>query len=797
MKISKNWIMEWINFPINFEKVCKNLTKIGIEVEKYNKICMNYDNLMVGKIILKKEIFLDKKKFFIYSIKIKKNIVIKSFSLFNCKIKSKIIVSTSKNQFSQIVYSSLLKYHHYNSKFFICSPFSIGISNIKNIPVKLPSCFDLNENILKKIKIFDNIFKFNIPYNRLKELNIIGICREIYAIYNINFNYFKNNLIEKKYNKHYIKVLIEKKINNYCYLGRKLIKLNMNIKTPLWISKRLKISNIKSQNVLYDIINYVYLETGEHFHFFEFNDFNKKIFIKVLKCSKEINVFKKKIFLKKNSIVLCNKKKILVFGNNFNIEKYGYIKNYANIFLGSLFLKKNIFTNNKKIDFNNRKINYFYHSSNIDSQLFALKYITKIILMVCGGYSKKIVNFNDLKKNNKKNIFLYNKNISRIIGCSLKNDIIENILKKLNYTFLKYKNKFEVFVPSYRNDILIEEDVISDIIRFYGIDNIPYSSPCDKYNITYKNYNKNNFFKEIKFFLISKGYSEVINYSFINFNNQKLFSNISNYIDVKNPISKNMSVMRSSLFPGLLENFVYNINRQNNFIKIFELGLCYFKNKKKYLGIDQKKFLSCLIYKNSNCENFNSTNKELDFYDLKGDLEYIFEIFRLNNNIKYISKNFIGFDKKISSAIFLNKKYIGKIGKLDKNVLKNFNFNKNVDLFLFEICIENISKKEISNIEKISEYPKINRDISIIVLENVKCYNIINFFKKIFFKNLIDIYIFDIYTGKNISSNKKSISIRLVFQSLEKTLKEINIDNFIKEKLKIVKEKFNATIREK
>ncbi|WP_343154868.1 phenylalanine--tRNA ligase subunit beta [Buchnera aphidicola (Pseudoregma panicola)] len=797
MKISRNWIMEWINFPINFNKICKNLTKIGIEIEKYNEICMSYNNLMVGKIILKKKISLDKNNFFMYFIKIKNNIVVKSFSLFNCEIKKKFVVSTSKNVFSQIVYSSLLKYHHYSSEFLICSPFSIGISNIKNVPIKLPSYFNLNENISKKMKIFDYVIKFNIPYNRLKELNLIGICREIYAINNVNFNCLKNSLTKKKCNKDYIEVLIEKKINNYCYLGRQLIKLNINIDTPLWILKRLKISNIESTNLINDIINYVYLETGEYFHFFEFNDLNKKIFIKVLKHSTEINVFKKKFFLKKNSIVLCNKKKILIFGNSINTEKYNNNKNNINIFFGSLFLGKEFFLNIKKDNFKNKKIDHFCNSNNVDSQIFALKYITKIILMICGGISEKIVSFRNFKKNDRKYIFLYYRNINKITGCILENEVIENILKKLNYKFFKCKDMWKVFVPNYRNDILIEEDIISDIIRFYGIDNIPYLIPNNKYNIVYKSYNKNNFIKEIKYFLISKGYNEVINYSFINLNIHKIFSNKSNCINIKNPISKNMSIMRSSLFPGLLENFIYNINRQNNFIKIFEFGFCYFKDKKKYLGISQKMFLSCLIYKNSNYELFNSINKELDFYDLKGDLEYIFEIFRLNDNIKYISKNFIGFENEISAAIFLDKKCIGKIGKLDKNVLKMFNFSKNVDLFLFEICIENINNKEISNIDKISEYPKINRDISIIVLDNIKSYDIISFCKKIFFKNLIDIYIFDVYTGKNVSINKKSISIRLIFQSLKKTLKEVNIDNFIEKKLKILKKKFNAIIRKK
>ncbi|BGI51335.1 MAG: phenylalanine--tRNA ligase subunit beta [Buchnera aphidicola (Ceratovacuna japonica)] len=796
MKISKNWIMEWINFPINFKKICNHFNKIGIEVKNYNKTCISYKNLLFGKIILKKKILLDKKFFFLYFIKIKNNFIIKIFSLFSCNVKKKVIVSISKNIFSQIVYSSLLKYHYYESKYFICSPFSIGISNVEDIPVKLSKSFNLNKKNLKKIEVYDNIVKLNVPYNRIEEFNIIGICREIYAINNMKFKYFKNKL-EKKNSKFYIKISVVKKINNYRYLGRKFSRLNFNVKTPYWISKRLSLFNIKSKNIIYDIINYVYIETGEHFHFFLLNDLNKKIFIKILHKSKKINIFKKKFFLKKNSIVLSNKKKILIFGKNFYNYNYNFNNKNVSIFLGSLFLKENIFKNYKKNNVNKKKIDYFYYSKNVNSQLFALKYITKIILMICSGSCKEIVSLSDIKKIKRKNIFLYKSNITRLTGISLNNYIIENLLTKLGYKFFKYKDAWKVFIPYHRNDILIEEDIISDIIRFYGIYKISSSSPSDKYNITNKDFENNNFFNEIKYFLISKGYNEVLNYSFTSFSYQKLFTEISDYIKIKNPISNSMSIMRSSLFPGLLENFIYNINRQNDLIKIFELGLCYFRNKKKYLGFNQKMFLSCLIYGNYNNIHFDKKNKLLDFYALKGDLEYIFEILRLNCNIKFIKKKFSYFSKEISSAIFLDKKCIGKIGKLNNNILKKINFDKNVNVFLFEICIDNISKKEILYVDKISEYPKVKRDISIIVLDNIKCYDIIKFCKKIFYKNLIDIYIFDIYYGENISNKKKSISIRLIFQSFNKTLKEIYIDTFIKKNIILLKKKFNAIIKEK
>ncbi|WP_343191897.1 phenylalanine--tRNA ligase subunit beta [Buchnera aphidicola] len=798
MKISKNWIMEWTNFKLGFKKICNSLIKLGIEIDILKKvpICLS-KYIFIGKIILKKKIFLDNDFFFLYSILIRENKILKIFSKYSCNIGEKFIVSISKNIFSEQIFFYIKKYHHKKSKCFFCAPFSIGISNIIEKPLKLSNSSNINASIKNYIKIYDNIIKLNIPHNRLNELNIIGISREICAFNKIEFCNLYKNYIKKKYKKNKIEVFLEKDIKNYCYLGRCFNNLNVNVKTPFWIINKLNMNGIKSKDIISNIINYVFIETGETFHFFNKNSYNNKIFVKILKNSSKIYLFNKNFFLKKNNIVICNEKKILIFGNNFQTKYVNFSSDTKNIFLGSLFLKNNRFNNYNKNNVNSNKINYFSYSNNFNMQLFSLNYITKIILRICGGSVNNILKIKDFDKYMQKKIILNKKKIKKIIGYYIDDHIIEEKLKILGYKFFKKDNMWKVLVPYWRDDIFIEEDIISDIIRIYDVNKIFVCPPSEKFNITCENFYKNNFFKEIKNFLICKGYNEVINYSFIDENNQKNFSNNEKYIKIKNPISKNMSVMRTSLLPGLFKNFIYNNNRQNSCIKIFELGKCYFKNENNILGVNEKTFLSGLSYGSFDNIFFDTKEKKIDFYDLKGDVEHILEISRSISNVKFFNKSFSGFDNIISSSIYLDKKYIGKIGKLDQKILKKNNYKKNYDIFLFELCLENFYKKEILYVKKISEYPSIKRDISIIVLNNVKCFDIISFCKKIFSKNLIDIYIFDFYFGVNIPFGKKSISIRLIFQSLKKTLKDVSIDKIIFKNMVLLEKKFNAVIKRK
>ncbi|WP_343188300.1 phenylalanine--tRNA ligase subunit beta [Buchnera aphidicola (Ceratoglyphina bambusae)] len=795
MKISKSWIVEWLDSSINVKDIYKSLNKSGIEVENFKKVFINNYNLCYGKILSRKKIVLRDIFFFKYNVKIKKNKFLKILSKFKCNVNKIFVLSICKNSFPQRIFDSLQKYHHSSSEGFLCSPFSIGVSTKKKQPVELSEYNSMNKIINKNFYICDYIIKLNIPYNRIEELSVLGISREIYSINNILFPNLINNNKNISYVSNFFNVYVEENINNYSYVGRIFNKINFFADTPEWMLHRLKINGFKNKNVLKNIINYVFLELGESFHIFNIDSGNKKIFIKILKNFQKICVNKKIFFLKKNVLVICNKKKILVFGNNYNTENFYNKKKHNRIFLGSLFLKDSVFKNYKKNSFNEYNINYFKYSTNLKIQLFALNYITKLILRICGGDAEDIFNIKNVSEVKKKKIVLFKNKIKKIIGIKIPNIIIEKILYTLGYKF--YKNKFgwNIVVPYWRKDILIEEDVISDILRIYGIDRISNISPLEKCQIHKNDFLNYNILKKIKYFLKNIGYNEVINYSFIDIYYKNIFCSDLNDIIIKNPISKNMSVMRSSLWPCLLNNFIYNKNRQQDHIRLFESGYCFIKDKKKYLGINQKFLLSGILYGKLNKLDWSTKERDLDFYDLKGDIESILKFFRLDNNVTFIKEKINGLKENFSFYIFLNKKCIGKFGKLSSSALKKNNFKKKFNIFLFEIYFDDINKKQIFKINKISSYPKIIRDISIIVSENIKYIKVTEFFKKIFKKYLIEFKIFDLYTGSKIPKGKKSISIRLVLQSLNKTLKESYIDNIIENNMKILKLKFNAIIK--
>ncbi len=747
MKFHIKWIKKYIKNNLNIKNIINLLNNNGFEIN-----CINlYKNkkYIIKKIISYKKYSL---KWSYIKIKYKKKIH-KIYTIYiKENIKNKYILINKKDIKNNFFF--IKKKQYYKDYIFI-------LYKKNNI---------LNKNIKYLNKI--NLLEINIPYNKTNCNNIYSICKEISIIIKKKIKINLNKIKKIKKNKIIINnKYINKNIINYKYIIIKNIK-NINKKININNENKLNLLNIKINNNIKDIINYILIESGQKIVYLDldkiikFNKINNKNIIKI----------KEKFLIKKNI------KKYYIKKNTKNLILISPLYNYK------YFIKKNFY--NKKID--------KYISNNYKNiQNIFLQKTSEIIKKIYKGNLNKINIIYNLKNNNKKKknkiLFIKYNYIKKKIGFNIKKKKIINILKLMEYKLIKKKKKYiSIKIPKWKNNINIVENIISEILKIYGYNKIPIKNfktniiVSNKKNISKKIYNIKNIITNI-------GYKEIINFPFTNKIKENIFfKKKKNNIKIYNPLLKNMKLLRYSLIPNMIDTLTFNIKKQQQeSISFFEIGTCF--KKKKNNKIKEIKKLSLLRYGYKNKNKWYIENNFFDFYDIKGDLIYLF---KKKNKEKYLnikkSNNKI-LDKYQNTDIYFKNKKIGYMGMLNKKI--QYKYSLKYSIFLFEIKIKNILFKKNIKINKISKYQNNKRDITLIIDEKISINNLIKTCFLINKKIIKKINIIKIYKNNELKKNKKkNITLRLNIQNNKKTLKSNEINNIIYKCKKILKKKFNALI---
>ncbi|VFP83563.1 phenylalanine--tRNA ligase subunit beta [Buchnera aphidicola] len=796
MKFGEEWLRQWINPPISSKQLCEQLTNFGCEAECIKENNLYVQNTVIGEIIFKKP-FNIIKKLFIYTVRIYNNqkifilFIDKEYLIKGTKVPI-ILTNNILEKKTHVLTENFFK--NSDNKFGSYHLLGIDKNNHEIIVLEYNAIVGLNFNNHRHINRY--IMKFFIPFNRVDLRSIWGLSREIALLNKLPLPQIKHKHF--LYSKIFIKnrVAISIKNNFIQYIFCEFYNLDTKSILPFYMQERLIQSDMFTNNIIKNIINYVFIETGHWFHIFDLDYLDKKLYISSLKQEKLIrDKNDKKFILPKDTIILHNYKKILSF-EDMEYSEYSKVSNLTkNLFLGSICFDP-VFIQTRYLSrpILNQNMDYMKYNIYPILQKNIFKYIQTLIKKICSGdFSILKIYKMDI------NIFvpivllLTIEKLNKITGIKfIKRDVI-TILKDCHFIFFEKNNIFYVTPPYWRSDIRIIEDLISEIIRIYGYEKIVSQSPYEHVNKFLNKKNKISL-SRIKLFLSDRGYFEIISYSFVNSTIQKYFKMREESLKIKNPISSDMSEMRLSLWIGLLSCIAYNQKRQKESIRLFETGLCFFSPQDRCSPIIQNEYLSGAISGLIGRREWYLKNRKLDFYDLKGDIEFILNICGKLGDVEFISEKYVGLCAEQSVGIYLHNQLIGRIGVLDSSFHDIFDLKDSV--ILFEIMWKKICYRSVNNIKHISLLPNSKRDISIIVLDTVLSKDILNLCtNNISIKNT-DIHIYDIYTGHNIPIGKKSISISFIFNSSVSTLKESDINLNILQCITALKNKFGAILRD-
>lgn len=632
----------------------------------------------------------------------------------------------------------------------------------------------------------DAVIDIDMTPNRADCLSVMGIARDLSPIYKKKVLMPKISKLSNKTKSHVKRV--NKKIST-AYSILVIEDLDNSLITPKNIADRLELCGISQINFIVDVLNYVMLEIGQPMHVFDKDKLNGALDVRFARKGEKINALDGNQYTLTADIpVISDSNGAQAIAGVIGSDNSSVDTNTSSIIIESAFFNQNLIRKSAKkyrlqtessyrfergVDpyLNNIALGRVMHIvdqySQVKNHMFN-SIVSKPISTHLGKYIEMDISY-----------------FERILGVKLSNKFIINTLSYLGFNPIIVKNKLKVSVPSHRFDISIAEDIIEEVARVYGYNNFT-EIPLPPTTLSKSRISKNNTSKYLEL-LSSQGYHEVITYSFLPKDSQKLFMSNKSKIEVLNPISEDKSEMRVNMINGLLKTAKYNISRQNSDIKIFEIGKTYKKHKDN--SVSEENVLAGMISGVNYPYNLKQFQRKLDFYDLKGDLMSVFQnlSFNQSENISYLSNS-------CQAVISQGKKSIGLCGEPSLSLYKQFGVKNKI--FYFEIYIDLLKLNQKVTYDPISIYPKIYRDLTLLFDSKISSGDIIKSIQRKSFNYMINSRISDIFYNKNdFGNDKKSMTLELVFQDYSRTLQDDDVNVQISMILDFLEKEFDAVLR--
>ncbi len=786
MKVSYNWLKDLVECNKSYDELSHILTMSGLEVEGEEQLGKDIINVVIGYIKnVKAHPNADKLSVCIVDAGQNEDLQIVCGAS-NVAAGQKVPVALVGSILPGNFKIKKAKLRGVESFGMICSAKELGIDD-SMIPTDaregiwvLDEEAPIGENFVEYFSLDDIVFEIGLTPNRADCLSMINVAREVKAN---TGGKLKLPEIDFKENNTSIsnKISVDIKDTDLCYRYTARLVENVQIKpSPNWLQARLRSCGIRSINNIVDVTNYVMLETGQPLHAFDYDLLSEKeIIVRRSKEGEKITSLDGVIReLDSNMLVIADKEKpVAVAGvmGGFDTEVN---QKTNNILLESACFKaSSIRHTSRKLGLRSESSNRFEKGVDREGAIDAVNRAAQLLEMLADGDVAEGIIDNYPEPIEQVNLKLRVNRVNFVLGTELDDKYIGELLKKLSFKVEKVNNGiFNVEIPSYRQDIKKEVDLIEEVARLYGYDNIKITLPVtvsERAVLTNKQIVEN----KIKENLASIGLSEVVTFSFINpemYN--KLILDDENYLRnstvVSNPLSEDQGVMRTILIPGLIETAVRNKNRRIEDVSIFEIGRVFNPGDKKLP--DEKTILAGLIM-GKTTGDWKNKKTDKDFYYCKGIIDYMLNKFFITAEYEQSNcKEYLHPGK--SANILVGNKLVGYIGELHPRVCENFDLEDKA--IVFEVDIDMLSNIYDSNIkfEPLPKHPGITRDLAVVVEENVQQVQIENIIKN-FGKPLIrKINLFDVYKGKQIAEGYKSLAYSIYYQADDRTLidEEVN-----------------------
>ena len=766
MKFSENWLRTWVNPDLSSEALAHTLTMAGLEVEAQEAVAPAFNQVVVGEVLeVVKHSNADRLN--VCQVDVGEaqplNIVCGAGNVaVGIKVPCACIGAVLPGDF--VIKQA--KVRGVESFGMLCSGKELGLADDSQGLWLLPYDAPVGASLRAYLDLDDTLLTLKLTPNRSDCSSIMGIARDVAALTASPLKMLDIPLQTVSLSE---KMSINVSEPQACplYCGRLVKGVNAAAATPEWMLRRLERSGLRGINVVVDITNYVMMEMGQPMHAFDVSKLSGGISVRKAHQNEKLTLLNEQdIFLDDALLVIADDAKVLALAGIMGGLGSGVGIDTQDVFLESAFFHPDVMAG-KARHFGLATDSSFRFERGVDFSVTrqALERATQLLLDICGGKAGEISAVsNELPK--REPIALRRSRVARVLGIALDNRQIADLLARLQFEFTANGDDYRVIPPSFRFDLFIEADLIEELARLHGYDNIPAQAPQSTLSmLPYTELSRP--LTSLLRTMVTRDYQEIVSYAFVDPQLERDLCGNEQPVAVQNPIASNLAVMRSSLIGGLMNALRFNLNRNQPRVRLFEVGACFAKLDGQYI---QHQRLSAIAYGSVQQEQWGGDARPVDFYDMKSDIEALFA----PQTLRFVAAAHPALHPGRAAQIYCGEQCVGWIGELHPQWQQQYDMAQTC--VWFEVDLSVLTHTSVPRMSEIAKFQSVRRDLAVVVDEAVTVQTLLDAVQQAEVPSVVEIALFDVYRGKGVEQGKKSLAFRVLLQDTQKTLTDSEIE---------------------
>ncbi|MFX6761035.1 phenylalanine--tRNA ligase subunit beta [Acinetobacter baumannii] len=791
MKISENWLRTWVNPAIDSDTLSDQLTMLGLEVDELAPVAKPFTGVVVGE-VLTVEQHPDADRLRVTTVNIGSGEPLQIVcGAPNVRAGMKAPVATIGAILPGDFKIKKGKLRGVESQGMLCGASEIDLEDKIDGLLELPADAPVGVNIREYLKLDDNVIDISITPNRGDCFSIRGIAREVAVINQLQMNEPEIKSVDAT-------ITDEKKVvintdGAPRYLGRVIKNVNVKASTPEWMEQALARSGIRTHSILVDVTNYVLMELGQPMHAFDLAKIEGTVHVRQAQPQEKLQLLNdQEVELQDDVMVIADDQKALAIAGIMGGLASSVTDDTTDIFLESAFFAPLAIAGRaRRFGLHTDSSQRYERGVDFELPLIAMNRASQLIQELAGGEFGPITvaEKSDLLPK-REAIELKQAQVDQLLGYKVAAEFITDALTRLGCEVtIQADGEWSVVPPSHRYDMAIYQDLIEEVARIDGYDNIQISLPS--MDVQLAKYQDRFEIAQLRQTVVTLGYQEAISFSFADAKLEKQLNPQVSPLMLANPISSDLAAMRSTLLSSLIPCVQYNLNRQQSRVRFFELGLRFdYQKANSIQDLKQIPTLALVAVGSREPESWHAKPQPMDFFDFKGEVEEILAAGRVK--VEYVRSERPWLHPGQSAEILVDGQSIGYLGRLHPSLENELDLSTT---WVAELDQAAVLQSYVSNFTELSRFPSVRRDIALLISDNINVRDIQQLIEKTGGELLDSTWLFDVYTGQGVEEGKRSLAFALLWQHPSRTLEDAEIKSGMDNIIQVLENTYQATLR--
>ncbi len=799
MQFSEHWLREFVDPPLTSAELAHSLTMAGLEVEALTNVAPAFSSVVVAQVLaVDKHPDADKLKLCRVDAGQGETLQVVCGAP-NVAAGMKVPCALVGAELPGIKIKAA-KVRGVESFGMLCSSRELGLSEDHSGLMALPGDAPIGEDIRTYLALDDKLLTLKLTPNRADCLSLKGVAREVGALTGVPVALPPIQAAEISSDRRR-EVVLDAPAACPRYCGRVVSGIDAGAPTPPWMKSRLERSGIRSISAVVDITNYVMLELGQPLHAFDDARLSGAVHVRYPKAGETLLLLNEQtVEPAADTALIADERRALALAGIMGGEESGISEATTDLFLESAFFAPDAVAGKARALGLSSDASYrFERGVDFVATREALERATQLVLEICGGQAGPVTEALDGGHLPKREVVrLRVPRAEKILGIRLGAEVAARLFQGLGFDFTREGDTFIVTPPSHRFDIAIEEDLVEELARLHGYDNIPARMPQGTLAILPQNERQRSVWR-LRRLLASRDYQEVVNYSFVDANLEHDFCANEAPVALANPIASQMSVMRSSLIGGMVANLISNRNRRLERVRVFEIGRCFLRVDESQppqdaemtpiAGFQQPRRVAALAAGSAAPEQWGVSPRPVDFFDAKADVEALLSprqalFARLDHPALHPGR---------AASVSVDGRAVGVVGELHPRWVQKYDLG--TAPVVFELDLDPVLQQPLPGYRETSRFPAVVRDLALVVDQEQPAQPLLEGLIASAPAFVREVVLFDVYHGKGVESGKKSLAFRVVMQDTEKTLSDGEVEAAVVKMIEAATRKFAAKLR--